>query len=127
MEKLHLQDKPISSALLDQHMYCRDGDPELLIRTSGETRLSDFLTWQCGFTSLSILQVMWPDFSLWHLLPTMLDYQKQYPLYKQKKDAYMAKIKAMEGINEIDNNLVAQLLQEKKMQEYEAMTRGFAK
>jgi len=116
----------ISTSLLDQCMYCRDDcEPELLIRTSGETRLSDFLTWQCGFTFLSILQVMWPDFSLWHLLPTMLEYQRMHPTYASKKQAYLDKIKEMEqqstASTGLENKKIQAFLQERQRLEQLAL------
>jgi len=47
----------------------------LLVRTSGETRLSDFLLWQSTKTVLCFANVLWPDFTYWHLLSAVLHYQ----------------------------------------------------
>ena len=51
------------------------GDPDLLIRTSGEQRLSNFLLWQLAYTELYITPVLWPDFNRRTLLDAILDYQ----------------------------------------------------
>lgn len=50
-------------------------DPELLIRTSGELRLSNFLLWQCAYTEFVFSNVLWPDFTRWDLVNAILDYQ----------------------------------------------------
>ncbi len=50
-------------------------DPELLIRTSGETRISNFLLWQLAYTELHFTPVLWPDFKAEHLYKAILDYQ----------------------------------------------------
>ncbi|HTO10264.1 MAG TPA: isoprenyl transferase [Candidatus Binatia bacterium] len=50
-------------------------DPDLLIRTSGELRISNFLLWQLAYTELYITPVLWPDFSRQHLYEAVLDYQ----------------------------------------------------
>jgi undecaprenyl diphosphate synthase len=50
-------------------------DPDLLIRTSGELRLSNFLLWQLAYTELYITPVLWPDFTRRHLFEAILDYQ----------------------------------------------------
>jgi len=50
-------------------------DPDLLIRTSGELRISNFLLWQLAYTELYITPVLWPDFSRHHLFEAILDYQ----------------------------------------------------
>jgi len=50
-------------------------DPELLIRTSGEMRLSNFLLWQIAYTELYITDLLWPDFRKEHLYQALLDYQ----------------------------------------------------
>jgi undecaprenyl diphosphate synthase len=52
-------------------------NPDLLIRTSGEMRLSNFLIWQCAYTELWITPVLWPDFQKKHLFKAIIDYQKR--------------------------------------------------
>ena len=49
---------------------------DLLVRTSGECRLSDFLLWQSSHAVLHFTPVLWPDFSFWHLLQAIVSYQK---------------------------------------------------
>lgn len=50
-------------------------DPELLIRTSGELRLSNFLLWQIAYTEIYVTDVLWPDFGRVELLKALIDYQ----------------------------------------------------
>lgn len=52
-------------------------DPELLIRTSGEMRISNFLLWQIAYSELYITEVLWPDFRKKHLYEAIVDYQKR--------------------------------------------------
>ncbi len=52
-------------------------DPELLIRTSGEMRISNFLLWQIAYTELYITDVLWPDFRKEHLFDAIVAYQKR--------------------------------------------------
>lgn len=52
-------------------------DPELLIRTSGEMRISNFLLWQMAYTELYITETLWPDFRKEHLYEAILSYQKR--------------------------------------------------
>lgn len=52
-------------------------DPDLLIRTSGEKRLSNFLLWQLSYTEVHVSEVMWPDFSKEHLLNAIKEYQQR--------------------------------------------------
>lgn len=51
--------------------------PELLIRTSGETRLSDFLLWESSYSILSFYAVLWPDLTAWDFVQLLLDYQRR--------------------------------------------------
>uniref|UniRef100_A0A7S0BQ02 Alkyl transferase n=1 Tax=Rhodosorus marinus TaxID=101924 RepID=A0A7S0BQ02_9RHOD len=53
-----------------------DGWPDVIIRTSGETRLSDFLLWQSAFSHLAFLRVMWPDFNAFHYSRVVLSYRR---------------------------------------------------
>ncbi|MBR5259019.1 MAG: isoprenyl transferase [Eggerthellaceae bacterium] len=50
-------------------------DPELLIRTSGEMRISNFLLWQIAYSELVVTDVLWPDFDRYHFLSALLEYQ----------------------------------------------------
>jgi len=52
-------------------------DPDLLIRTSGEMRISNFLLWQIAYAELYVTDTLWPDFRRADLLHDILDYQKR--------------------------------------------------
>ena len=52
-------------------------DPELLIRTSGEKRLSNFLLWQLAYSEIYISDVLWPDFNEYEFLKAIVDYQSR--------------------------------------------------
>jgi undecaprenyl diphosphate synthase len=52
-------------------------DPDLLIRTSGELRISNFMLWQLAYTEIHITSVLWPDFTRQDLYTAILDYQKR--------------------------------------------------
>ncbi len=52
-------------------------DPDLLIRTSGEMRISNFLLWQIAYAEIVVTPVLWPDFRRRHLLEAVLEYQKR--------------------------------------------------
>ena len=52
-------------------------DPDLLIRTSGEMRVSNFLLWQIAYAEIWVTETLWPDFRAKHLLEAIVDYQKR--------------------------------------------------
>jgi undecaprenyl diphosphate synthase len=52
-------------------------DPDLLVRTSGEQRISNFLLWQSAYTELYVTPVLWPDFRREHLFQAIYDYQRR--------------------------------------------------
>ena len=52
-------------------------DPDLLIRTSGEMRISNFLLWQIAYAEIYVTDTLWPDFRCRHLLEALLAYQKR--------------------------------------------------
>ncbi|GAB4107650.1 isoprenyl transferase [Echinicola sediminis] len=68
----------ITEDLVADHLMTRDyPDPELLIRTSGELRISNFLLWQLAYTELYFTEVLWPDFRKEHLFEAVADYQRR--------------------------------------------------
>ncbi|GBC91557.1 Ditrans,polycis-undecaprenyl-diphosphate synthase ((2E,6E)-farnesyl-diphosphate specific) [bacterium HR15] len=73
-----LQPDAIDEATIQAHLYQPDlPDPDLLIRTAGEQRVSNFLLWQTAYTELYITPVLWPDFDMEHLLTAIADYQSR--------------------------------------------------
>ncbi|MCC5946545.1 MAG: isoprenyl transferase [Bernardetiaceae bacterium] len=73
-----LQPEQIDQALFSCFLSTRNApEPELLIRTSGEMRLSNFLLWQAAYSELVFLPVLWPDFRKKHLEEAILIYQKR--------------------------------------------------
>lgn len=68
VERGHLDKAMIDGDVFSKHLYTRYyPDPDLLIRTSGELRLSNFLLWQLSYTELYITDTLWPDFRQEHL------------------------------------------------------------
>jgi undecaprenyl diphosphate synthase len=68
----------IDEAAISERLYTAGmPDPDLLIRTSGEMRVSNFLLWQIAYAELYVTETLWPDFSRAELLRAILDYQKR--------------------------------------------------
>jgi len=68
----------ITEAYFAKHLFTAgQPDPDLLIRTSGEQRISNFLLWQIAYAELYVTKVLWPDFRRKHLHQALLDYQKR--------------------------------------------------
>jgi undecaprenyl diphosphate synthase len=68
----------IDERALASHLYTAgQPDPDLLIRTSGELRVSNFLLWQIAYAEIWVTDVLWPDFRRRHLLQAIGDYQKR--------------------------------------------------
>jgi undecaprenyl diphosphate synthase len=66
----------ITAELVAEHLYtCDIPDPDLLIRTSGEMRVSNFLLWQIAYSEIYVTPTLWPDFSKAELLRILDDYQ----------------------------------------------------
>ncbi len=73
-----LKPEDIDEAAVSAKLFTSDcPDPDLLIRTSGEQRISNFLLWQVAYTELYISSVLWPDFSRRELYGAILDYQNR--------------------------------------------------
>lgn len=68
----------IDEETIGRYLYTGDvPDPDLLIRTSGEMRVSNFLLWQIAYTEIHVTDVLWPDFRREHLYRAILDYQSR--------------------------------------------------
>ncbi|MEJ2586958.1 MAG: isoprenyl transferase [Deltaproteobacteria bacterium] len=78
VENDELGSRDISESLISDALYTREmPDPDLLIRTSGEYRISNFLLWQLSYTELYITPTLWPDFGKEEYLKAIYDYQKR--------------------------------------------------
>lgn len=76
-DKIDLDD--INEELLENHLYTKGLiNPDLLIRTSGEMRLSNFLLWQMAYGEIYVTQTLWPDFNREQFRLALLDYQKRH-------------------------------------------------
>jgi len=74
----NLEPESINEQVFVNHLNTRNiPDPELLIRTSGEMRISNFLLWQIAYSELYIPDVLWPDFRREHLYEAIAAYQKR--------------------------------------------------
>ncbi len=76
LNNLNIDD--IDDVLFSNHLYTKDlPDPDLLIRTSGERRISNFLLWQLSYSEIYFTDVLWPDFGVEEFEKAMLDYQQR--------------------------------------------------
>lgn len=75
-----LKIEDINEQVFEKHLYTADlpkNDPDLIIRTSGEERISNFLLWQCAYSELVFLDVYWPEFRKIDLMRAIRIYQKR--------------------------------------------------
>lgn len=78
--KVNIED--INEKLFESYLYTKDFPPvDLLIRTSGETRISNFLLWQIAYAELQFLNVLWPDFTKDIFFQCIVDYQNKERRY----------------------------------------------
>ena len=77
-----LNDLVVDEAMISRRLYTSSlPEPDLLIRTSGEMRLSNFLLWQIAYAELYVTDTLWPDFNRTELLRAVLDFQKRERRY----------------------------------------------
>ncbi len=80
VQKKELAPEDVNEELFEQHLYTSHlpkQDPDLIIRTSGEERLSGFLLWQSAYSELCFLDIYWPDFRIIDLLRAVRTFQKR--------------------------------------------------
>src|SRR5262249_35656328 len=73
-----LRPDKVDERMLARHLYAPDmPDPDLLVRTSGEFRISNYLLWELAYAELYFTDVLWPDFRREHLFEAIADYQRR--------------------------------------------------
>ena len=78
VKKGNLKIENINDQIISQHLSTKDiPEPDLLVRTSGELRISNFLLWQLAYSEIYISEVLWPDFRRDELYKAIGDYQKR--------------------------------------------------
>jgi undecaprenyl diphosphate synthase len=78
LQKGRIQSEEINIQRFSQYLWTKGlPDPDLLIRTSGELRVSNFLLWQIAYTELYVTETLWPDFDRDELLKAIADYQSR--------------------------------------------------
>ncbi|KAJ8341045.1 hypothetical protein SKAU_G00333360 [Synaphobranchus kaupii] len=104
-----IKSSDVSESLLSKCLYSNNSpDPDLLIRTSGEVRLSDFLLWQTSYSCLVFQSVLWPEYSFWNLCEAILQYQLNYLSLQKARDLHREQ-QALQQL-EADRHCVAELL-----------------
>uniref|UniRef100_A0A8C2VEJ7 Alkyl transferase n=1 Tax=Chinchilla lanigera TaxID=34839 RepID=A0A8C2VEJ7_CHILA len=79
----------VSECLLDKCLYTHHSPhPDILIRTSGEVRLSDFLLWQTSHSCLVFQPILWPEYTFWNLCEAILQYQMNHSVLQKARDMY---------------------------------------
>lgn len=82
VESGNLTTSDITPDLIEKHLLSKDmPDPDLLIRTSGELRLSNFMLWQLAYTEMWFTDIYWPDFNREHLYEAVAEYQRRTRRY----------------------------------------------
>ena len=91
VEQGELSAQEVNESLVEQHLYTADTpEPDLLIRTSGEMRLSNFLLWQMAYTEMYFSDILWPDFNREAFYQALLSYQNRDRRFGQVKASLSA-------------------------------------
>jgi undecaprenyl diphosphate synthase len=73
-----LKEDDITEEIFSNYLFTKDlPDPDLLIRTSGEMRLSNFLLWQMAYTEIYVTEILWPDFKREDMVRALINYQSR--------------------------------------------------
>ena len=71
---------------MGKSLYSENSDvPDLVIRTSGEVRISDFMLWQSSYSCYYFTSILWPEFTFWELLKAIFFYQRSYKILNKLK------------------------------------------
>ncbi|OMO71258.1 Di-trans-poly-cis-decaprenylcistransferase-like protein [Corchorus capsularis] len=79
-------EKPVKVVDIEKHMYMAIApDLDIVVRSAGENRLSNFLLWQMANIDLYSTPTLWPEMNFWHLVLAVLDYQRNHSYLEKKK------------------------------------------
>ena len=96
----------ICEKLISENLTTKDlPDPDLLIRTSGEFRVSNFLLWQIAYTEFVILDVFWPDFSRSHLYNAIKEFRKRERRFGKVSEQIQNK-KGIKNVRKLPNEVI---------------------
>ncbi|KAL4666567.1 dehydrodolichyl diphosphate synthase complex subunit DHDDS isoform X1 [Rhinopithecus roxellana] len=108
-----LDPSDVSESLLDKCLYTnRSPHPDILIRTSGEVRLSDFLLWQTSHSCLVFQPVLWPEYTFWNLFEAILQFQMNHSVLQQKARDMYAEERKRQQLERDQATVTEQLLRE---------------
>ena len=92
MQSGNLRPEDIDEEIFSSSLLTSDvPDPDLLIRTSGEMRISNFLLWQLAYTELYFTETLWPDFSRDDLMAAIADFQSRERRFGKTGDQLIEK------------------------------------
>ena len=100
-----LDESTISRALYTGDMP----DPDLIIRTSGEQRISNFLLWQIAYAEIFVTDRLWPDFRGLHLLEAIADYQRRERRFGGLTENSDEKIDTLQSVSELETEIATEL------------------
>ncbi|XP_051844092.1 dehydrodolichyl diphosphate synthase complex subunit DHDDS isoform X2 [Antechinus flavipes] len=107
-----LDPSDLSESLLDKCLYTNNSpNPDILIRTSGEVRLSDFLLWQTSHSCLVFQPILWPEYSFWNLCEAILQFQVNHSMLQKAREMY-AEERKRQQLESDQAAVTEQLLQE---------------
>jgi len=99
-----IENSDINEELIESCLYTSQCKPvDLLIRTSGEVRLSDFLLWQSSFSTLCFVDALWPEFTVWSFFYCVLKYQLQFDIMQNAKELSRLREKRSQMDNDMKN------------------------
>jgi undecaprenyl diphosphate synthase len=100
----------LDEATISRALYTRDmPDPDLIIRTSGEQRISNFLLWQIAYSEIFITDRLWPDFRGIHLLEAIADYQRRERRFGGLSENSDEKIDTLQPVSELETEIATEL------------------
>jgi undecaprenyl diphosphate synthase len=100
----------LDEATISRALYTRDmPDPDLIIRTSGEQRISNFLLWQIAYAEIYITDLLWPDFRGINLLEAIADYQRRERRFGGLSENSDEKIDTLQPVSELESEIATEL------------------